>query len=85
MELTNRYTGWYRDDHAGRYITLDISDWTYSEWWLLQMRHYLDYYFDLYWDLHLGVKGDAIPPGSDHRRELQHRPRIPRPEGADRV
>ena len=26
------------------------------------MRHYLDYYFDLYWDLHVGVKGDAIPP-----------------------
>ena len=26
------------------------------------MRHYLDYYFDLYWNLHLGVKGDAIPP-----------------------
>ena len=26
------------------------------------MRHYLDYYFDIYWDLHLGVKGDAIPP-----------------------
>ncbi|MBV8704688.1 MAG: hypothetical protein JO118_13365 [Acetobacteraceae bacterium] len=26
------------------------------------MRHYLDYYWDVYWDLHLGVKGDAIPP-----------------------
>ena len=26
------------------------------------MRHYLDYYWDIYWDLHLGVKGDAIPP-----------------------
>lgn len=26
------------------------------------MRHYLDYYFDIYWDLHVGVKGDAIPP-----------------------
>ena len=26
------------------------------------MRHYLDYYWNLYWDLHLGVKGDAIPP-----------------------
>ena len=23
----------------------------------------LFYYFDLYWDLHLGVKGNAIPPG----------------------
>jgi cytochrome P450 len=26
------------------------------------MRQYLDTYFDLYWDLHLGVKGDDIPP-----------------------
>ena len=26
------------------------------------MRHYLDYYWNIYWDLHLGVKGDAIPP-----------------------
>ena len=26
------------------------------------MRHYLDYYFDIYWDLHLGVKGEAVPP-----------------------
>ncbi len=26
------------------------------------MRPYLENYFDLYWDLHLGVKGDAIPP-----------------------
>ncbi len=27
------------------------------------MRLYLDSYFDLFWDLHLGVTGDAIPPG----------------------
>jgi cytochrome P450 len=26
------------------------------------MRLYLENYFDLYWDLHLGVRGDAIPP-----------------------
>jgi hypothetical protein len=26
------------------------------------MRQYLDNYFDLYWDLHLGVKGDGVPP-----------------------
>jgi hypothetical protein len=43
VSVTNRYTGWDRDDHAGRYITLDISDWTYGQWWLLQMRHYRDY------------------------------------------
>jgi hypothetical protein len=43
VRVTNRYTGWDRDDRAGRYITLDISDWTYSQWWLLNMRHYADY------------------------------------------
>ncbi len=26
------------------------------------MRHYLDYYWNIYWDLHLGVRGDSIPP-----------------------
>ena len=26
------------------------------------MRHYLNSYWDIYWDLHLGVKGEAIPP-----------------------
>src|SRR5271167_183494 len=26
------------------------------------MRHYLDYYWDIYWELHLGVKGEAVPP-----------------------
>ncbi len=26
------------------------------------MRRYLDNYFDLFWDLHLGVKGNEIPP-----------------------
>jgi len=26
------------------------------------MRRYLDTFWDMYWDLHLGVKGNAIPP-----------------------
>jgi hypothetical protein len=26
------------------------------------MRHYLNYYWDVYWDLHLGVKGEEVPP-----------------------
>jgi hypothetical protein len=43
VRVTNRYTGWDRDDRAGRYVTLDISDWSYSQWWLLNMRHYADY------------------------------------------
>jgi hypothetical protein len=42
------------------------------------MRHYLDYYFDIYWDLHVGVKGDAIPPkvrqiGESFNTVLAHR------------
>jgi len=43
VRVTNSYTGWDRADRAGTYVTLDISDWTYSQWWLLQMRHYADY------------------------------------------
>ena len=50
------------------------------------MRHYLDYYFDLYWDLHLGVKGDAIPPrGARDRRGLQHGARLPQSAAADHL
>jgi hypothetical protein len=44
VRVTNRYTGWDRDDRAGRYVTLDIADWSYSQWWLLNMRHYADYH-----------------------------------------
>lgn len=43
VRLTNEATGWDRPDRAGTYITLDIADWTWSEWWLLQMRHIHDY------------------------------------------
>ena len=43
------------------------------------MRRYLDYYWDIYWDLHLGVKGEAVPPEVRHaRRKLQHRARLSR-------
>lgn len=28
------------------------------------MRAYYDNYFDLYWDLHLGVRGEAVPPAA---------------------
>jgi hypothetical protein len=44
VRVTNRYTGWDRDDYAGRYVTLDIAGWSYAEWWLLNMRHYADYH-----------------------------------------
>ncbi|RYP85366.1 hypothetical protein EKO23_12855 [Nocardioides guangzhouensis] len=40
---TNRYTGWDQERYAGRYIVLDIKDWSYGRWYLLQMRHYGDY------------------------------------------
>ncbi len=43
VRVTNAYTGWDRADRAGTYVTLDIGDWSYSQWWLLQMRHYADY------------------------------------------
>ena len=43
VRVTNNYTGWDRDDHAGKYVVLDIKDWSYGQWWLLQMRHYYDY------------------------------------------
>ena len=41
------------------------------------MRHYLDYYFDIYWDLHLGVKGDAIPPRGPRRSARPSTPSSP--------
>ena len=43
VRATNRYTGWDGAKYAGRYIVLDIKDWTYGQWYLLQMRHYGDY------------------------------------------
>lgn len=43
VRVTNAATGWDRADRAGTYITLDIADWTWSQWWLLQMRHIHDY------------------------------------------
>jgi hypothetical protein len=49
------------------------------------MRHYLNYYWDIYWDLHLGVKGGNSSADPHDRRELQHCPRLPRPNAANRV
>ncbi len=43
VRATNRYTGWDRAEYAGRYIVLDIKDWSYQQWYLLQMRHTVDY------------------------------------------
>jgi hypothetical protein len=43
VRVVNSDTGWDRKDHAGPYITLDISDWSFRQWMLLQMRHTVDY------------------------------------------
>ena len=50
------------------------------------MRHYLDYFWDIYWDLHLGVKGDAVPPKSSRDRGgLQHGARLSQSIAGDRI
>ena len=43
VRVVNADTGWDRKDHAGPYVTLDISDWSFRQWMLLQMRHTVDY------------------------------------------
>jgi len=43
VRVTNAYTGWDRSDFAGPYIVLDVGDYSYPQWWLLNMRHIVDY------------------------------------------
>jgi hypothetical protein len=43
VRVVNRATGYDREDRAGTYITLDISDWSFRQWSLLNMRHIVDY------------------------------------------
>ncbi|MGZ5406108.1 MAG: C39 family peptidase, partial [Nocardioides sp.] len=43
VRVVNGATGWDRAEHAGNYVVLDISDWSYQQWLLLQMRHFEDY------------------------------------------
>ncbi|MET1058687.1 MAG: C39 family peptidase [Nocardioides sp.] len=43
VKVTNRYTGWDRAAYAGKYVVLDIKDWSYRQWYVLQMRHTVDY------------------------------------------
>jgi hypothetical protein len=43
VRVVNADTGWDRKDHAGPYVTLDVSDWSFGQWMLLQMRHTVDY------------------------------------------
>ena len=43
VRVVNQDTGFDRASRAGDYIVLDISDWRYKKWFLLQMRHVVDY------------------------------------------
>ena len=43
VRVVNRNTGYDRKRRAGPYIVLDISDWAFGKWLLLQMRHIKDY------------------------------------------
>jgi len=43
VRVVNRYTGWDRDDRAGKYITLDVGDYRFRKWYRLIKRHIHDY------------------------------------------
>ncbi|KRF12333.1 hypothetical protein ASG90_15240 [Nocardioides sp. Soil797] len=43
VRVTNAQTGYDTKKYAGKYIVLDIGDWSYRQWWKLQMRHITDY------------------------------------------
>jgi len=43
VKVTNEDTGWDRESYAGKYITLDISDWSYAEWYRLMRKHLSQY------------------------------------------
>lgn len=43
VRITNADTGYDNKNHAGKYIVLDIGNWSYSDWYLLLMRHIHDY------------------------------------------
>jgi hypothetical protein len=43
VRVTNAYTGWDQEKFAGPYIVLDVKNYSYGQWWLLNMRHLVDY------------------------------------------
>ncbi|KQY57132.1 MULTISPECIES: C39 family peptidase [unclassified Nocardioides] len=43
VRVTNAYTGFDNPKRAGTYVVLDVGNWTWGQWWLLQMRHIYDY------------------------------------------
>ena len=43
VRVTNGNTGWDLPSHAGKYVVLDVGDFTFQQWLLLNMRHVVDY------------------------------------------
>ncbi|WP_028659833.1 C39 family peptidase [Nocardioides insulae] len=43
VRVVNRRSGWDRPTYAGKYVALDISDWSFNQWWNLIQRHVADY------------------------------------------
>lgn len=43
VRVTNEATGWDREAYAGKYIVLNIGDYTFRRWMNLMKRHYADY------------------------------------------
>lgn len=43
VRVVNDATGYDWRQHAGTYVVLDISDFTYRQWWRLMRRHVHDY------------------------------------------
>ncbi len=43
VRVVNDATGYDQENYAGKYVVLDISDWSFRQWTLLQMRHIEDY------------------------------------------
>jgi hypothetical protein len=43
VRVTNANTGWDDSTHAGKYVVLDVGDFTFQQWLLLTMKHVVDY------------------------------------------
>ena len=43
VSATNTYTGWDNADHAGKYIVLDIGNYTFTQWFTLMKKHIATY------------------------------------------
>ena len=43
VRVVNRSTGWDRPDHAGKYIVLDIKNWSTQQFFTLMQKHIAQY------------------------------------------